>query len=93
MKQINLEGVSAERSKWHNSLLNNAHLKDASMVASQWNFVALCGANLCAVDFSEANLKDCNLVGANLAWSSLPMLAKMQLSNVMSNVNFFPRRS
>ena len=93
MKQINLEGVSAERSKWHYSLLSNAHVKGASMVDSHWNFVALCDANLCAVDFSEAILKDCNLTGANLAWSSLPPLAKMQSINVMSEANLFPLRS
>ena len=93
MRQLNLEGVIADNSKWHYSLLSDAHLKDASLVDTSWNYVALCGANLCGVDFTDARVKSCNLRGANLAWSLLPNMKSFRADNIVSEINYFPIRS
>jgi uncharacterized protein YjbI with pentapeptide repeats len=93
MKQLNLEGVVADNSKWHYSLLSDAHLKDASLVDTSWNYVALCGANLCGVDFTDARIDSCNLKGANLAWSLLPDMKSFRTKNIVSEINYFPVRS
>jgi uncharacterized protein YjbI with pentapeptide repeats len=93
MKQLNLEGVLADNSKWHYSLLSDAHLKDASLVDTSWSYVALCGANLCGVDFTDARIDSCNLKGANLAWSLLPDMKSFRAKNIVSEINYFPVRS
>lgn len=92
MKQINLEDVRAEGSHWHYTLLTDAHLKDALMMDSHWRYVSLCGANLCAADFSSATVKDCNLSAANLSWTTMAGVEKMSAYNVMGDAQLFPRR-
>ncbi len=92
MKQLNIEGVQAQASRWYHSLLDDAHLKDACMADSHWTYVGLRGANLCATDLSDAVIKDCNLADANLAWASLESIDKMRSHNVMTGAQVFPRR-
>jgi len=90
-EKINLEGAEIQLSSWRHSIFTGSHIKGADATGSHWQQVALGGANLCAVNLSNAIVEDCNLVNSVFAWAKLNSIEDLRSRNVTQYAQFYPR--